>query len=359
MLAVISTIAQHPLGSKVHFPNLSWAISNIESYVLIQTFKEYNLQYPNFKFRNENSHLSNTNNYFGFYNYIQGYLKEMLNIGVKAFLFTQQDIIFYKKINDIYDICVKQNKIICSFNTPYQYCMLKQDFPKERISCMEFNDWSYIQYPRIWEGCCMIPSFMIEIFINENIQFGHKPNRFKKESDLYLKFLNKIEKNKISTRGGEVKVISDYILSWEKNKGNLKKYGHDTFFEISLYCFLNNFSFYLDSNIANKWIDFHISNHAVHFHFIEKLCRETKGNFYKDFNLIFQYEDLEKSQADIAFMSLMSGVHLDSNLFFKCNFNSIKDTIHKFKFFDENYHAWMDDYQISIFEKLQKKIHFL
>jgi hypothetical protein len=146
--------------------------------------------------------------------------------------------------------------------------------------------------------------------------------------------------------------VSDYILSWEANKGNLKKFGHDTFFEVALFCFVNQMPFHIDSEAAFDWLGFHISNHAVHFHFIEKVYRETKGAIYRNPDLLFGRGDIFPSEADVAFMLLMSGASSDMGLIHRCGMGSIVQVKKKAALLGETCGFWMSDNQASIIDSL-------
>lgn len=204
-VASISVVAQHPRGLDMHVRNLRWALEGTNNQIYIFTQKKWNFNkklYPDVRFIEANS--DDPMKYHPFWRHeIPNAICTLIN--EEMLLFSEQDIFYITKLKDHIDNSYKSNKIVVS-GTIYH----------PPLFCGHVD-----LYPRVWEGGCIIPSWMIrKAVMNDNITIGNQISSeemvewAKKQPDdmiMHGRQLNQIN-------------IGDYI---------------DTMYEFTLYCYRN------------------------------------------------------------------------------------------------------------------------
>ena len=317
-VTVITTIAQHYKGAKIHLQNLKWAFGE-DADIIVQHFKNH--QMPEIK-ANYQSVDVNPYEFYFFWNNVEKFLDNNADF----YIFTEQDIFITKKPS------YTKNCIKISFTDNYLSIFNSN---KEKI------------YPRIWEGYTFIPGWIIRKAIDKNISFG---NHIRNSLNWNLNGLQTMYKEWIE--------IDEYI---RKAGRKWHEGDFDTMFEFSLFCFLNNFKW--ESNCIK---DYHISEDSVHFRGIDRLCFDCQ-EIYKNLHYIYNpsplkpeaFNSYQNMINDCASMLLLSGSHSKS----KEMKNLIKYPLQskrlflKLKQLEIKAHEWMDKqdlkslkWAISLFE---------
>jgi hypothetical protein len=306
-VTVITTIAQHYRGAKLHLQNLKWAFGE-NANIIVQHFKSH--QMPEIK-ADYRAFDANPYEFYFFWDKIE----ELLDIDCDFFVFTEQDILITSKP---------------------EYCdHIKLSFTDNYLSVFNFNRKKL--YPRIWEGYTFIPGWMVRKAIDENISFG---NHVKKSLDWNL--------NDLYTSYKDWVKIQDYI----EVKGRQWHEGDfDTMFEFSLFCFLNNFKW--KSNCVEGY---HISKDAVHFRGIDRLCFDCR-DIYENLQSIYNpspdrpdvLKHYQEMVNDCAAILLLSGVHSKSDLMKRLIRYPLQEKrlLRKLKQLDVHANEWMDEQELD------------
>lgn len=234
-VCVISTVAQHRLGAKFHLRNLSWALEDFESKILIQTYKSYGLEFNDPRVSLVEVDADPAKFYF-FWDHTSKEMEKFVD-DVDFFLFMEQDILFTKKP-------ILNPEIPIQINLHSQYLSV-------------FDESRQLLYPRMWEGCTFVRSDIVRSALTSGVQFGSRKNiprwilnsaygYYTTNSALHLNFSS----------------ISDYVAN---------SLFLDTMFEFGLYCFLERIPYDLKSQDLN----YEYGDQVVHFRGCDMMVRDN------------------------------------------------------------------------------------
>ena len=308
-ITAITTIAQHNRGIELHIRNLRWALGDAAR-IIVNCFThnshpDLNVEYYQVQ--------ADPNKFYFFWDEMSALL---VDDDADVYIFTEQDIVCTDRLK-----IDRPDTINISYDSHY-LAIFDRSFSK--------------LYPRIWEGYCKVPGFMVREAISQNINLGNHVTRKWRVDDLYTWY-------------GRFIPLDEYLNS----QHNLHEGDIDTMFEFSLYCYLNKYP-WLSSNIDG----YHIASDAVHFRGIDRLCHDCP-DIYNSLESVLvrlrQGSDESKRIhddmiGDCALMLMLSKNHINNEVLFKllANKKSRSRLLMKIEAVRAHAHEWMNEEEMSL-----------